>query len=113
MLQQRLRAALTRLCGISDSFGAAVNIHLREDAFHMRLGSALQFDCKIPRCQHVTEANPTEKLGTDPIRNHIDHFRSILRRIDVDAERPFAKWRIDHLHDGVRDGGYVRIGWYN
>src|SRR6266478_7900153 len=55
------RAALTRLCGISDSLGAAVNIHLREDAFHMRLGSALQFDCKIPRCQHVTEANPTEK----------------------------------------------------
>src|SRR5205823_5963982 len=32
------RVALTRLCGISDSFGAAVNTHLREDAFHMRLG---------------------------------------------------------------------------
>ena len=73
----------------------------------------MQFDGYVPRCQQVAQPNPTKKLSADTVRNHIDHFRAILRRIDVHAERPFAKWLIDHLHDGVRDSGDVRIGWDN
>jgi hypothetical protein len=36
---------------------------------------------EVPRCQHVGEADPTKKLGTNAVRNHIDHFRSVLRWI--------------------------------
>jgi hypothetical protein len=25
---------------------------------------------EVPRCQHVAEADPTKKLGTNAVRNH-------------------------------------------
>ena len=58
---------------------------------------------QVPRCQYVGEADPTKKLGTNAVRNHIDHFRSVLRWIVVHTERSLAKGSIDHLDDGVRN----------
>jgi hypothetical protein len=49
------------------------------------------------RDQQITEANPTKELSPDTIRNHIDHFRPILRRIDMHAERPLTKGGVDHF----------------
>ena len=46
---------------------------------------------QVPRCQYVGEADPTKKLGTNAVRNHIDHFRSVLRWIAVHTERSLAK----------------------
>src|SRR6267143_6767702 len=93
-------------------FTAASSSCLWKMPFHVRLGGALQIFCKVPRCQQVTQPDPTKKLGADTIRNCIDDLRAVLRRIDVHAERPLAKWRIDHLHNSVRDGGDIRVGWH-
>ena len=57
--------------------------------------------------QQITQANPAKHLGPDAISDRINDFGTILCRIDVHVKWPLAKWRIDHLHDGVRDGGFV------
>ena len=58
---------------------------------------------EVPRCQHVAEADPTKKFGTDAIRNHIDHFRPVLAWIVVHTKRSLAKGSSDHFDDGVRN----------
>ena len=58
---------------------------------------------EVPSCQHVRQADPTKKLGTNAIRNHIDHFRPVLRWIVVHTERSLAKGSINYLDDGVRN----------
>src|SRR5207248_11647663 len=67
------------------------------------LGGAFGLISEVPRCQHVSQANPAKKLGTDTIRNHIDHLRSVLRWIVVHTERSLAKGSIDYLDDGIRN----------
>ncbi len=34
---------------------------------------------------------------------------SVLRRIDVDAERAFAEWSVNHRDDRIRHGACIRI----
>jgi hypothetical protein len=59
------------------------------------LGGAFRLTSQVPRCQYVGEADPTKKLGTDAVQNHIDHFRPVLGWIVVHAERSLAKGSID------------------
>src|SRR5207237_8850204 len=54
--------------------------------FHVRLGGALQFHCKVPRCQHIAQPNPTKTLGADTVRNSIDDHSTVQHRINLHAE---------------------------
>jgi hypothetical protein len=56
-----------------------------------------------PRCEQITKPYPTQKLGPNTIGDCIDYLTTILSRVDVHAERSFAKWHVDNLDDGVSD----------
>jgi len=74
------------------------------------LAGTARLGCEDARFQQVAEADPAKKFGADTVRDGIDHFRTILCRVDVHAERPLAKGRVDHLDDSVRDRRDIRIG---
>jgi len=63
-----------------------------------------------PRSEEVAEADPSQKLGADPIGDDVDYLTTILSRVAVCAERPCAKWQVHHLEDGVRDSDGVDVG---
>ena len=50
-----------------------------------------------------------QKLGPDTVCDGVDYLAAILSRIDVHAERPFAKWHVDDLDDGIGDSGNIRV----
>jgi hypothetical protein len=43
-----------------------------------------------PGCKEITEAYPTQKLGTDTIGDGVDYLTAILSKVDVYTERWFA-----------------------
>lgn len=61
-----------------------------------------------PGCKEITEAYPTQKVGTDTIGNGVDYITAILSRVDVYTERPFAERHVDYLDNGVGDGSDIR-----
>jgi len=77
------------------------------------LGDAFRLTSQVPRCQYVGEADPTKKLGTDTVQNHIDHFRPVLGWIVVHTERSLAKGSIDDLDDSVRNALDICIRRHN
>ena len=51
-------------------------------------------------------------LAAHPISDGVNHFRSVLRRIDMDAKRAFAERRADHPDDRPSHFGRVGIGGF-
>ena len=62
------------------------------------------------RREQILEADAPEHLRADAIGDTVDDFRAILRRIDMDPERPLAKRHVDHLDDRIRDRRDIRVG---
>jgi hypothetical protein len=50
-----------------------------------------------------------QHLVTDAVDDGEGDVGAVLRRIDVNAERPFAEWCVDHFDDGIRHGGRVGL----
>jgi hypothetical protein len=73
------------------------------------LGGAFRLISEVPGRQRVPQADPTKKLRTDVIRNHIDHFRPVLRWIVVHPEWSLPKGSIDYFDDGVRNARDICI----
>src|SRR5439155_6857219 len=63
----------------------------------------------MPWCKQISQTNPTKKLGTDAVQNHIDHFRAVLRGVVVHTERSLAKGGVDHFDDSVCNPIDIRI----
>jgi hypothetical protein len=62
-----------------------------------------------PGCKEITQAYPTQKLSPDTIGDGVDYLTAILSRVDVYAERSFAKWHVDYLDEGFGDGSDIRV----
>jgi hypothetical protein len=51
-----------------------------------------------PRCEEITKSYPTQKLCRNTIGGCVDYLTAaILSRLDMLAERSFAKWHVDNL----------------
>lgn len=62
--------------------------------------------------EQIFEADATQQFLTDAISNSIYDLSAILGRVDMHTKRTFAKRLVNHFHNGVSDGGYVRIRRY-
>lgn len=51
-----------------------------------------------------------QHLGPQAVEDAEADARSVLGRVDVYAEQPFAERRVDHLYDGIGNRGHVCIG---
>ena len=49
-------------------------------------------------------------LGPDAVGDAIDDFGAVLRRIDMDAERPCAEGHADDIDDGLGDCAGIGVG---
>jgi hypothetical protein len=68
---------------------------------------------RLSRLEEVRQADSVKHLGAYAIHHGECHSRSILRRINVHSEWPLPKRRINNVHDGIGDGGHVRILRYD
>src|SRR5215212_866073 len=64
-----------------------------------------------PGCKKIIKAYPTQKLGPYMIGYSVDYFAAILSRVDVYAERPFAKWHFDDFYYSISDSSNISVWW--
>ena len=60
--------------------------------------------------QEVRQANIAEHFGPDTVGDAVDDLGAILRRVDMDAERPGAEGPVDDIDDGCGNGGRIGVG---
>jgi hypothetical protein len=82
-----------------------------ENACHrrIRLVRAVRLACKSPWYQHIAEANPTQQLGADTVRNGIDDLHAVLRRVDVQSNPVATAKMMDSLV--MERSSFAVIGW--
>jgi hypothetical protein len=62
-----------------------------------------------PGCKKIIKAYPMQKLGPNMIGYSVDYFAAILSRIDVYAERSFAKWHVDDFYYSISDSSNICV----
>src|ERR1700730_7736960 len=65
-----------------------------------------------PRPQQIVETDAAEHFGPDAICNAVDDLRTVLRRIDMGAERTGAERSRDDIDDGNGNRCRIRVGGF-
>lgn len=60
--------------------------------------------------QQITQIHIAKKFGPHAVGNTIDHFRSVVRWINMHAQRALTKGRIHNLDDGIRNFTDICVG---